>query len=244
MWYICLHLNCIFICIYFCTYSPKYKFVFVFLVLFAYLFVFVSWVFMCGLPPPAAASASIDPEVITKRPTLPYSDLPLQDVLVFVYVFAFLFVFVLKGSSNGCWCSTSFTGPSSSSSRPTTTTTLRATHLGATLGTMQRLTMRSPDRGAGGREGCHQSRGRILVSEGRSVTDCQTWIHSLVKTPTKQQFKKQLSVIEKHKSIVMLDWHRLHSCLALYKSNPAEGTSWEGYVCWQTNVQLWLYLSL
>ena len=99
MWYICLHLNCIFSCIYFCTYSPKYKFVFVFFVLFAYLFVFVSWVFMCGLPPPAAASASIDPEVITKRPTLPYSDLPLQDVVVFVFAFvlAFVFVFLFEG---------------------------------------------------------------------------------------------------------------------------------------------------
>ena len=63
------------------------------------LFVFVSWVFTCGLPPPAAAS--IDPEVITKRPTLPCSDHPLQDAVVFAFAFAFVFVLVLKGLLNG-----------------------------------------------------------------------------------------------------------------------------------------------
>ena len=56
------------------------------------VFVFVSWVFMCGLPPPAAACLSIDPEVITKRPTLPHSDhLLLQDIVLFVFVYVFVF---------------------------------------------------------------------------------------------------------------------------------------------------------
>ena len=57
------------------------------------LFVFVSWVFMCGLPPPAAACLSIDPEVITKRPTLPHSDHLLQDIVLFVFVFVFEVIF-------------------------------------------------------------------------------------------------------------------------------------------------------
>ena len=69
--------------------------------------------------------------------------------------------------------------------------------------------------------GCHQSGGRVLVSEGRYVTDCH-WLsnrnrHSefLVKTPTKRQFKMNQSQWKSPKSIFKLDRHYSHVQLTI-----------------------------